>query len=155
MPKIVSQCQKWVFSYIYTLRGTIVYAYTLPNAFAYLNTCILHLNTCTTYLNTLTRLLTPYLNTCTTNFNVLSRLPIETCTAYLIYDTTRQPIRTLVSQSESSITPSRQLIKVEYYVTRVVNQSKSSITSPESTQLIGRPFSAPGSSQLVIAYLNA
>ena len=31
--------------------------------------------------------------------------------------------------------PSRQPIRIEYYVTRVVNQSESSITSPESSRL--------------------
>ena len=56
VPKIVAQCRKRVFPYLYTLRRTTAYAYTLPNAIAYLNTCVPYLNTCITYLNTLTRL---------------------------------------------------------------------------------------------------
>ena len=56
VPKFVAQCRKRVFPYLYTLRRTIRYAYTLPKAIAYLTTCIPYLNTCITYLITLTRL---------------------------------------------------------------------------------------------------
>ena len=64
-PEKVSQCRKWVIPYLYTLRRTLGHAYTLPNAIAYLNTCI-------TYLNTLTRPSTP----CIAYLNTLSRLRI-------------------------------------------------------------------------------
>ena len=76
VPKIVAQCRKYPIPYLNTLNRTIPYAYTLPKAIAYLNTCIpilIHwlgfrlsapyLNTCITYLNTLSRLSDPYLNT--------------------------------------------------------------------------------------------
>ena len=99
MPKIVAQYRKRVIPYLYTLRRTIAYAYTLPNAIGYLNTCIPYLNTCITYLNTLTRLSAPYPNT-------LNR-----------HDSSRQP-RTHQNR--------RQPIRIEYYVARVVSQSKSS-----------------------------
>ena len=68
----VSKCRKWVIPYLYTLRRTLGYAYTLPKAIAYLNTCIPYLNTCITYLNTLTRPSTP----CIAYLNTLSRLHI-------------------------------------------------------------------------------
>ena len=56
VPKIVAQCQKWAILTLYTLRRTKAYSYKLPNAIAYLNTCIPYFNTCTIFLNTLTRL---------------------------------------------------------------------------------------------------
>ena len=69
-----------------------------------------------------------------------------------------------VSQSESSTEKTHQLrqpIRIEYYVTRVVSQSESSITSPESSlrhpralSSGGGPVSALGPSRLAIAYLN-
>ena len=136
------------------MRRTIAHAYTMPNAIAYLNTCITiliqalpilihwlgfrlsatYLNTCNAYLNTLSRLSAPYLNTCTAYLNTLSRLSDpypNTCTAYFYTDTTRQPIR--IEQRRTL--GSRQPIRIEFYVTRVVSQSESSITSPESTRL--------------------
>ena len=56
MPKTVAECRKRGFPYLYTMRRTIAYAYTLPNVSAYLKTCF-------TYPNTLTRLSAPNLNT--------------------------------------------------------------------------------------------
>ena len=65
---------------------------------------------------------------------------------------TRQPMR---------IEHSRQPIRNEHFVTRVVSQSESSITSRESSLRLpralgsgGGPFSALGSSRLAIAHLN-
>ena len=105
-----------------------------------------YLNTCITYLNTWTRLSAPYLNTCITYLNTLSRLSAP-CITYLY---TLSRLHTLIycrlgNQSESSFTShprlsaanqnrvlrhlSRQPIRIEYYVTRVV------ITSPESSRL--------------------
>ena len=72
----VAHCRIHPIPYLYTLRQTIAYAYTLPNAIAYLNICIPYLNTCITCPNTLTWLSAPYLNTCTTYINTLSLLPI-------------------------------------------------------------------------------
>ena len=86
----------------------------------------------------------------------------------------RQPIRI---EHEKAL-QLRQPIRIEYYVTRVVSQSESSITSlgshsnssitstessanqnrvlrhPRALGLGGGPFSALGSSRLAIAYLN-
>ena len=45
VPKIVAQCRKTAIPYLYTIRRTIAHAHTLPNAIAYLNTCIPNLNT--------------------------------------------------------------------------------------------------------------
>ena len=64
--------EKLAIPYLYTLIRTLGYAYLLPNAIAYLNTCIPYLNTCITYLNTLTRPSTP----CIAYLNTLSRLRI-------------------------------------------------------------------------------
>ena len=156
MPKIVAQCRKRVTPYLYTLRRTIAYAYTLPNAIAYLNTCIPYLITCVTYLKTLTR------------FSALGSI------SQYIADSSRQHPRlsaanqnrvtAVVSQSDSNTEKTHQLrqpIRIEYYVTRVVSQSESSITSPESSLRHpralgsgGGPFSALGSSRLAIAFLN-
>ena len=77
VPKIVAQRRKLIISHLYTMRRTIAYA--LPNAIAYLNTCI-------PYLNTLTRLSAPYLNACIAYLNKLRRLSapyLNTCIAYL------------------------------------------------------------------------
>ena len=142
--KIVAQCRKRVIPDLYTLKRTLAYAYTLPNANAYLNTCIPYLNTFITYLITLTRLPTPYLNTLNRNESAANENP-------------RQPIRILGSQSESSAANQnpRQPIKI------LGSQSESSITSPESSLRHSRalgsgggPFLALGSSRLAIAYLN-
>ena len=76
--------------------------------------------------------------------------------------------KTFGSQSESSITSAesntlqlRQPIRIEYYVTRLVIQSESSNTSPESSlghpRALGSgggPFLVLGSSRLALAYLN-
>ena len=140
--KAVSQCRKWINPYLYTLRRTRALAFTLPNAISYLKTCTPCLNTCIIYLNTLTRLSPPYLNTCTTYPYTLSRLPapyLNTCTAYLYTNTTRQPIRIEHPRTLGS----RQPIEIEYYVTRVVSQSKSSITSPESSANQNRALCYP------------
>ena len=40
VPKTVAQCRKYPIPYLNTLNRTIPHAYTLPNAIAYLNTCI-------------------------------------------------------------------------------------------------------------------
>ena len=53
VPKIAAQCRKRVIPYLYILKRTIACTYTLPNAIAYLDTCIHYLNTCITYSNTL------------------------------------------------------------------------------------------------------
>ena len=145
VPKIVAQCQKRPIPYLYTMTRTIDYAYKLPNAIAYLNTCIPYLNTCITFLNTLTRLSAPYPNTLNRHDN----------------------------QSESN--KPRQPIRIEYYVTLVVSQSESStrepsalgsqsessITSPDSSlrhlralALGGGPFSALDSSRLNPAFVT-
>ena len=128
----VSQCRKWVIPFFYTLGRTIAYAYTLPKAIAYLNTyfpILIHalpililwlsfrllapyLITCIAYLNTLSRLSAPYPNTCTASLNTLCRPPI------LIH---RLPPTRLGNQSESSTLGSRQPIRIDYYVTRVVS----------------------------------
>ena len=101
--------------YLYTLRRTIAYDFTLPNAIAYLNTCIAYLNT-----------LTPYLNTCINYRNTLTRLSaLGSISLYI------QPTR-LGSQEHP-----RQPIRIEYYVTRVVSQSKS---STEKTHQLRQPI---------------
>ena len=113
-----------------------------------------YLNTCNTYFNTLSRLSAPFPNTCITYLNTLSRLSAP-CITYLY---TLSRLYTLIhcrlgNQSESSITshprlsaanqnrvlrhPSRQPIRIEYYVTRVV------ITSPESSRLGRRSLLGP------------
>ena len=151
----------------------------LPNAIAYLNTLtrlhilihaiLIHwvgfrlsapyLNTLPTRLgNTLgSRLSAPYLNTLPTRLgNTLgSRLHI------LIHCRfgSQSESSTLGSRQNRTLRqPSRQPIRIEYYVTRVVSQSESSITSslrhPRALGSGGRPFSALGSSRLAIAYLN-
>ena len=121
-----------------------------------------YLNTLPTRLgNTLgSRLSAPYLNTLPTRLgNTLgSRLHI------LIHCRfgSQSESSTLGSRQNRTLRqPSRQPIRIEYYVTRVVSQSESSITSPESSlrhpRALGsgwRPFSALGSSRLAIAYLN-
>ena len=105
MPKIVAQCRKRLIPYLNTLKRTIAYA--LPNAIAYLNTCIPYLKACITYLSTLTR---------------LSGLgPIS------LTNTTRL----------GSTLGSRQPIRIAYYVTRVVNQSK---LSTERTLKLRQPI---------------
>ena len=86
----------------------------------------------------LTQLSAPYLNAC--YLNTWSRLHIlihcrlvsaaPSAFGKIDYYVTR-----VVSQSESSMEKTHQLrqpIRIEYYVTRVVSQSESSITSPES-----------------------
>ena len=72
------------------------------------------------------RLSAPYLNTYNTHLNTL-------------------PTR-LGSQSESSNPGSRQPIRIEYYVTRVVSQSESSIRHPRAL--------GAWKTLLAIAYLN-
>ena len=149
---MVSHCRKWVIPYLYTLRRTIAHIYALPNAIAYLNTCIPILiyalpilihwlgfrlsapypKTCIAYLNTLSRLSAPYLKTCTAYLNTLSRL-LNLINAVPIFIPTRRG-----KQSESSTRKtigSRQPIRIDYHETRVVSQSESSITSPESSRL--------------------
>ena len=78
------------------------------------------------------RLSAPYPNTCITYLNTLSRL-----SAPNLADSSRQPIR------------------VEYYVTRVVSQSESSITSPESSRRLEDPSrlsARVGSLQPILIY---
>ena len=111
VPKFVAQCRKRVNPYLYRLRRTIAYAYTLPNAIAYLNTCIPYLSTCITYLNTLNRLLV-----LGSIYDTLKR-----------HDSSQQPIRIEHPRTLGS----RQPIRINYYVTRFVSQSESSITSPK------------------------
>ena len=103
VPKVVAQCRKYPIPYLNTLSRTIPYAYTLPNAIAYLNTCIpilIH-----AYLNTLSRLhilihcrlgSQSKSNTRETSANNQNRTPSAT-------NQNREP-STLGSQSESSIT---------------------------------------------------
>ena len=101
------------------------------------------------------RLSAPYLNTCITYLNTLSRL---------VPDSSRQQPRLHIFPDSATKTT---LGKTEHYVNRVVSQSESSITSPESSanqnralrhpRALGsgwRPFSALGSSRLAIAYLK-
>ena len=124
------------------MKRTIAYA--LPNAIAYLNTCIPCLITCITYLNTLTRLsaLGSILYTCIAYLNTWNRLSarptrLEPESAANQNRARKKPLN-FVSQSESSTEKTiqlRQPIRIEYYVTRVVSQSESSITSPESFRL--------------------
>ena len=145
MPKIVAQCRKNVIPYLFTLKRTIAYAYILPNAIAYLNTCIAYLNTCLTYLNTLTRLSAPYPNTLNRHDSYRQPIRIEHPRTL----GTRQPIRIkyyvtrVVSQSESSSFGSRQPIRIGYYVTRVVSQSESSSTSPKNTRELSARVEVP------------
>ena len=98
-----------------------------------------HLNTCITYLNTLIRIWTP----CIAYLNLLSRLS----TTYLKYmhslswkhcpniprlntlTRTLTYLNTLSRILSNFGISSRQPIRIEYYLTRVVNQSESSITS--------------------------
>ena len=87
-----------------------------------------YLNTCNIYLNTLTRLTAPYLFTCIANLNTLSRFSapyLNTCITYL------NSLSRLYILIHCRLVSSRQPIRVEHYVTRVVSQSESSITSPE------------------------
>ena len=90
-----------------------------------------YLYTCIAYLNKLSRLSRPYLNTWIAHLNTLSRLSAP----YTNTLTTRQPIRiehprlSATNQNQVLRHPSRQSIRIEHYVTRVV------ITSPESSQL--------------------
>ena len=151
VPKNVAQCRKQVISYLYTLKRTIAYA--LPNAIAYLNTCIPCPKTSITYLNILTRLSglgsISWTDTTRLGSTVDSRQPIRI--AYYVTRVVsqsesstekalklRQPIRiehgkkhstSLANQNRVLRNPSRQPIRIEHYVTRVV------ITSPESSRL--------------------
>ena len=76
------------------------------------------------------RLLAPYLNTL--NRHKSSGQPIR-------IEHPRQPIRNeyyvtrVVSQSKWNTLGSRQPIRIEYYVIRVISQSALSVTSPESS----------------------
>ena len=142
--KTVSHCRKWVIPYLYTLRRTIAYAYTLPNAIPYLDSCIPFLNTCIACLNTLSqlpilthvlrilihwlgfRLSVPYFNTCNAYRNTLSQLStsyLNTWTAYL-NTLNRLPffLHPLHDWATNQIRvlrhSSRQPIRIEYYVTR-------------------------------------
>ena len=132
--------------YLYTLRQTKSYAYTLPILFAYLNTYIpISIHALPILIHWLGfRLSTPYLNTLPTHLGSQLRILIHCRLVWAIPENPRQPIRIeyyvtrVVSQSESRTEKTHQLrrpIRVEYYVTRVVSQSKSNITSPESSRL--------------------
>ena len=160
--KIVAQCRQRVIPYLYPLKRSIAYA--LPNAIAYLdtcipylntciaylntcipylNTCIAYLNTCIPYLNTLTRLSAPYLITCIPFLSKLTRLSAPYLNTLNRHDSSRQPIRIeLPSLQPITIENHRQPIRIGYYVTRVVSQWESSITSPESS------ITSPESSRL-------
>ena len=134
MPKTVAQSQKKVLPYLCTLKRTIAYA--LPNAIAYLNTCIPYLNTCITYLNTLTRLSAPYLNTLPTRLGNTrepsaanqNRAPESSANQNrVLRNPSRQAIRiahrknpSIFSANQNRVlrNPSRQPIKIEHYVTR-------------------------------------
>ena len=125
--KFVAQCQEGVIPYIYTLRRATACAYRLRNANTYLNTCIhMLLHTLPILIHWLGfrfpiliyalpisihwvsfRVSAPYLNT---------------YTAYLYTNTTRQPTR------------------IEDYITRVVSQSESGITSLECFRLRWKTF---------------
>ena len=87
-------------------------------------------NICLTYLITLSRLSAPYLFPCITYFNTLSRLSA-------LADSAANQNRVLrhTRSPASRQHPSPRLVRIEYNVTRVVSQSKLSITSPESNTL--------------------
>ena len=92
-----------------------------------------YLNTCIPYLNTLTRLSAPYLNTCISYLITLTRLSapyLNTCIPYLNTLTRLHILKHCRLGNQSA--PSA-LGKSEHYVNRVVSQSESSITSPESS----------------------
>ena len=129
MPKIVEQCRKYPILYLYTLELTVTYAYTLPNGIAHLDTCIPILTHALTILIHWLgfRLSAPYLKT-------LNR-----------HDSSRQPLRIQHPRTLGSRQPtwiehpralaSRQPIRIEYYVTRVVSQSESSLMSLKWSRL--------------------
>ena len=87
------------------------------------------------------RLSAPYLNTCIAYLNTWSRLSarptrLEPESAANQNRARKKPLN-FVSQSESSTEKTHQLrqpIRFEYYVTRVVSQSESSITVPKNTR---------------------
>ena len=129
---------KMSIPYLYTLRRTIAYAYTLPILFAYLNTCI----------PILIHWLDFRLHILIHASPILIHWVGFRLSAPIFPDLSQQhpgqPIRNkyyvnrVVSHSESITeeTPQlRQPITIDYYVTRVVSQSESSITSPESSRL--------------------
>ena len=126
-----------------TLKGSNAYAYTLPNAITYLNTCIPYLNTCITYpwlgfrlpilihaFLSLTRLSAPYLNTCILDSApYLNTLPIRLGSTLgsrqnrVLRHPSRQPIRienpstSSANQNQILRNPSRQPIWIQHYVT--------------------------------------
>ena len=100
-------------SYLNTLTRTIPYLNTLSRTIPYLNT----LSRFIPYLNKLNRTI-PYLKTLSRNIPYLNTL-----------SRTKPYLNTLTRLHSDFDNSSRQPIRIEYYVTRVVCQSESSITS--------------------------
>ena len=69
-----------------------------------------------------------YLKTYITYLNTMSGLPGLYLNTLNRHDSSRQPIRIEHPRTLSS----RQPIRIEYYVTRVISETESGITSPES-----------------------
>ena len=135
---------------------TITYLNTLSGTITYLNTLSRNIP----YLNTLTRTI-PYLNT-------LSRIHFRQFESSANQHWARKsPSISSASQNRVLGHPSPQPIRIQYYVTRVLSQSESSVTSLESSANQnpvlrhsralgsgGGPFLALSSSRPAIAYLN-
>ena len=111
------------------------------------------------------RLSAPYLKTCIAYLNTWSRLSARPTRlepeSAANQNRARKKPSNFVSQPELSTEKTihfRQPIRIEYYITRDVSQSESSITSslrhPRALGSGWRPFSALGFSRLAIAYLN-
>ena len=131
MPKIVAQCQKYPIPNLNTLRDQSISLYNTINTISiHCRPILMHWRT---YLNTLSKLY-PILIYWPELYPIwrhwLELYPILTHWAELY------PI--LIDWTELYpilIHYRRQPVKFEYYVTRVVSQSKSSITSIESSRL--------------------
>ena len=108
--------------YLNILSRTVPYLNTLSRTIPYLNI----LSRTKPYLNILTRNM-PYLNTLSRTIPYLNTL-----------SRTIPYLNALTRINSDFANSSRQPIRIEYYVTQVVSQSESSITSPESSRLGSR-----------------
>ena len=129
-------CRKWVIPYLYTLRRTTSYAYTLPIPFAYLITYIpILLHALPILIHWLgSRLSAPYLNTLPTRLGN-TRQPSPANQNRVLRHTSRHSIRIENGKNPSTSSanqnrvlryPSRQPIRIEHCVV---------ITSPKSSRL--------------------
>ena len=100
----------------------------------------------------LTQLWAPYI----TYLNTWTRLHISIHCRFVSAPTSAKSnitsTESSANQNQTLRHPSRQPIRIEYYVTLVEHPSRQYVTRELSAP--GRPFSALGSSRLAIAYLN-